>query len=134
MAQVFDDTKITSFQPKQEKNRETKEFFNKMIFRGETKLDNSLQITELFAGFRKQLVTVKFTPHDSFDTELTLVDVNIEDFTVKTKMETIGKGKEAERIPVECVYFKMAVLMDEHGDHLKNMYAIFNRSVKMEIE
>jgi len=134
MAQLFDDTRITSFQPKQDKDRETKEILNKLVFKGETKLDNTLQITELFAGFRKQLVTIKFTPHDSFDAELTLVDVRIEDFTVKTKMEKIGQGRDAERIPVECVYFKMAVLMDEEGDHLKSMYSIFNRSVKMEIE
>jgi len=134
MAQLFDDTKITSFQPKQEKDKESKEILNKLVFKGETKLDNSLQITELFAGFRKRLVTVTLTPHDTFDVELVLHDVNIEDFTVKNKMEKIGQGKDTERIPVECVYFKMAIKMDENGDLLKQMYSVYNRGVKMEIE
>jgi len=134
MAQVFDDTKIISFQPKQEKDSETKEVLDKLVFKGETKLDNTLQISELFAGFRKKLISVKFTPHDSFENDILFKDVSIEDFTVKNKMERIGKGKEAERIPVEFVSFTMAVKMDEMGNFLKDMYSIFNVTVKMEID
>jgi len=134
MAQVFDDTKIISFQPKQEKDSETKEVLDKLVFKGETKLDNTLQISELFAGFRKKLISVKFTPHDSFENEILFKDVSIDDFTVKNKMERIGKGKEAERIPVEFVSFTMAVKMDEMGNFLKDMYSIFNITVKMEID
>ncbi|MBN2008627.1 hypothetical protein JW960_04685 [candidate division KSB1 bacterium] len=133
MAQIFENTRIVSFQPKQEKDKETQEVLDKLVFRGETKLDNSLQITELFAGFRKKLITVKFAPYGDFETELQFHDVSIEDFTVKNKIEKIGSGKDAERIPVESVHFKMAVKMDETGDFLKQLYSIFNYSVKMEI-
>lgn len=134
MAQVFEDTKIVSFQPKQEKDKETKELLDKLIFKGETKLDNTLQISELFAGFRKKLISVKFTPYSSYETEIGFKNVSIEDFTVKTKMETVGKGKDAERIPVELVQFTMAVKMDEEGNFLKYLYSIFNNTVRMEIE
>ncbi len=134
MAQIFENTRIVMFQPKQEKDKETKEVLDKLIFKGETNLDNSMQITELFAGFRKKLITVKFTPYGDFNSELIFRDVSIEDFTVKNKMEKVGSGKDVERIPVESVHFKMAVKMDEHGDFLKQLYSIFNYSVKMEID
>ena len=134
MGQIFEDTQIVSFQPKQEKDSETKEVLNKVVFKGETKLDNSLQITELFAGFRKKLITVKFTPHDSYDKDILFKDVSIDDFTVKTKREKIGKGKEVEYIPVELVSFTMAVKMDEQGNFLKDLYSIFKITAKMEIE
>lgn len=134
MGQVFDDTKIVSFQPKQEKDKETKEVLDKLVFRGETKLDNTLQISELFAGFRKKLITVKFTAYDAVDREIIYKDVSIDDFTVKNKMERVGKGKDAERIPVESVVFKMAVRMDEEGNFMKQLYSIFNTNVRMEIE
>ena len=134
MSQIFEDTKIISFQPKQEKNSETKEVLDKLVFKGETKLDNSLQITELFAGFRKKLITVKFSPHDSYDKDILFNDVSIDDFTVKNKREKVGKGKDAEYIPVEYVHFSMAVKMDEQGNFLKDLYSIFNLTVKMEIE
>lgn len=134
MGQIFEDTRIVSFQPKQEKDSETKETLDKLIFKGETKLDNSRQITELFAGFRKKLITVKFNPYDSPDNSLLFKDVSIEDFTVKNKIEKVGKGKDVERIPVESVHFKMAVKMDENGNFLKDFYSIFNLTVQMEIE
>ncbi len=133
MGQIYDETKIVSFQPKQEKDPETKEILTKLVFKGETKLDNTLQISELFAGFRKKLVSVKFAPHDVYNIELNLNYVSIEDFTVKNKMEKIGKGADVERIPVEYVYFKMAVKMDDEGNLLKEMYSIFNRTVRMEL-
>jgi hypothetical protein len=133
MAQIFENTRIIMFQPKQEKDKETQEVLDKLIFKGETKLDNSLQITELFAGFRKKLIPIKFIPYGDFETELFFNDVSIEDFTVKNKIEKIGSGKDTERIPVETVQFKMAVKMDENGDFLKQMYSIFNYTVKMEI-
>ncbi|MEE4310394.1 MAG: hypothetical protein V2J62_00880 [candidate division KSB1 bacterium] len=134
MGQIYEETRITSFQPKREKDPETKEVLDKIIFKGETKLDNTLQISELFAGFRKKLVSVKFTPHDAYDIELQFQSASIEDFTVKNKMEKIGQGKETERIPVEYVFFKMAVKLDQEGDFLKQMYSIFNRTVRMEID
>ncbi len=134
MAQVFEDTKIVSFQPKQEKDRETNEVMDRLIFKGETKLDNTLQITELFAGFRKKLITVGFSPYDSHDEDIQFQYVSIDDFTVKNKMERVGKGKDAERIPVEYVQFTMAVKMDEYGDFLKQLYSIFRKTVRMEIE
>jgi len=134
MAQVFDDTQIVSFQPKQEKDKETKEVLDKVVFKGETKLDNTLQITELFAGFRKKLITVKFSPHDNYEGDISFSYVSIDDFTVKNKMEKIGVGKEAERIPVEYVQFTMAVKLDEQGEFLKQLYSIFKKTVKMEIE
>ena len=49
-------------------------------------------------------------------------------------MERVGQGKEAERIPVEYVFFTMAVKMDVEGNFLKDMYSIFQRTVKMDIE
>ena len=134
MGQIFEDTKIVSFQPKQEKDSETKEVLDKIIFKGETKLDNTLQISELFAGFRKKLISVNFSPYDSYENDISFKNVSIEDFTVKNKMEKIGKGKDTERIPVEYVHFTMAVKMDEEGNFLKDLYSIFNQTVKMEIE
>ena len=105
MGQVFEDTKIVLFHPKQDKDQETKEVLDRLVFKGETKLDNSRQITELFAGFRKKLITVKFTPYDTDGDSLVFNYVSIEDFTVKNKIERVGKGKDAERIPVESIFF-----------------------------
>ena len=134
MGQVIEETTIITFQPKQEKDSESKEILTKLIFKGETKLDNSRQITELFAGFRKKLITVKFSPYDDYDNDLVFNNVSIEDFTVKNKVEKVGKGKDVEKILVESVHFKMAVLMDESGDFLKDLYSIFALTVRMEIE
>ena len=134
MASTFEDTKITSFQPKMEKDSETKEAFFKMVFKGEAKLDNSLQITDLFAGFRKRLINVKFSAYDTYGGEIQFSDASIEDFTVKNKIERVGQGKDADRIPVEYVFFTMAVEMDMEGNFLKEMYSIFHRTVRMEIE
>jgi len=134
MSSTFEDTKITSFQPKMEKDSETKEAFFKMVFKGEAKLDNSLQITDLFAGFRKRLINVKFSAYDTYGGEIQFSDASIEDFTVKNKIERVGQGKDADRIPVEYVFFTMAVKMDVEGNFLKEMYSIFHRTVRMEIE
>ncbi|MDZ7331255.1 MAG: hypothetical protein ONB31_04710 [candidate division KSB1 bacterium] len=134
MNSSFDDTRITAFQPKQEKDPETKEILNKLVFKGEAKLNNTLQISDLFAGFRKRLIRVKFAPHDAYDNDVVFDHVSIEDFTVKNKMERIGQGREVERIPVEYVFFTMAVKMDVEGNFLKELYSIFQRTVRMDIE
>ena len=134
MSSTFDDARITSFQPKQEKDTENKEVLTKLLFKGEAKLSNTLQISELFAGFRKRLIKVKFSPYDDYDNDVSFDNASIEDFTVKNKMERVGQGKEAERIPVEYVFFTMAVKMDVEGNFLKDMYSIFQRTVKMDIE
>jgi len=134
MNSTFEDTRITAFQPKQEKDAESKEVLNKMVFKGEAKLNNTLQISDLFAGFRKRLIRVKLSPHDMYDNDISFDHVSIEDFTVKNKMERIGQGKDAERIPVEHVFFTMAVKMDVEGNFLKNMYSIFQRTVRMDIQ
>ncbi len=134
MNSSFDDARITAFQPKQEKDPETKEVLNKLVFKGEAKLNNTLQISDLFAGFRKRLIRVKFAPHDSYDNDVVFDHVSIEDFTVKNKMERIGQGREVERIPVEYVFFTMAVKMDVEGNFLKDLYSIFQRTVRMDIE
>lgn len=134
MSSTFEDTRITAFQPKQEKDSETKEVLNKMVFKGEAKLNNTLQISDLFAGFRKRLIRVKFSPYDQYENDITFENVSIEDFTVKNKMERVGQGKDTERIPVEHVFLSMAVKMDVEGNFLKDMYSIFQRTVKMDIE
>ena len=134
MSSTFDDARITSFQPKQEKDAESKEVLVKMLFKGEAKLNNTLQISDLFAGFRKRLIKVKFSPYDDYDNNITFSNVSIEDFTVKNKMERVGKGLDAERIPVEFVFFTMAVKMDVEGNFLKDMYSIFQRNVRMDID
>lgn len=134
MSCVLSDTKIIAFQPKQEKDKESQEVFNRLVIKGDSKLDNSLQISELFTGFRKRLLTVNFSPYENFEAEFQIENVSIEDFTVKNKMEKIGQGKEAEKIPVEHVFFTMAVKMDEDGELLKKMYSIFQTTIKLEIE
>ncbi len=134
MSSTFDDARITSFQPKQEKDSETKETLIKLIFKGEAKLNNTLQITDLFAGFRKRLIKVKFSAYDTYGEDITFDNVSIEDFTVKNKMERVGQGMDAERIPVEFVFFTMAVKMDVEGNFLKDMYSIFHLKVRMDIE
>lgn len=134
MSSTFEDTRITAFQPKQEKDSETKETLDKMLFKGEAKLNNTLQISDLFAGFRKRLIKVKFSAYDQYDNDIGFDNVSIEDFTVKNKMERVGQGKDAERIPVEYVFFTMAVKMDVEGNFLKDMYSIFQRTVRMDIE
>ena len=134
MACVLSDTQIIAFQPKQEKDKETQEVFNRLIIKGDSKLDNSLQITELFTGFRKRLLTVHFSPYEDFEGDFQFENVSIEDFTVKNKMEKVGQGKEVERIPVEHVFFTMAVKMDEEGEILKQLYSVFQTTIKLEIE
>lgn len=134
MSSTFDDARITSFQPKQEKDSETKESLIKLIFKGEAKLNNTLQITDLFTGFRKRLIKVKFSAYDTYGEDISFDNVSIEDFTVKNKMERVGKGMEAERIAVEFVFFTMTVKMDIEGNFLKDMYSIFHRTVRMDIE
>ena len=134
MSSTFDDARVTSFQPKQEKDTETKEVLTKLLFKGEAKLNNTLQISDLFTGFRKKLIKIKLSPYDSYDNDLTFDNVSIEDFTVKNKMERVGQGKDAERIPVEYVFFTMAVKMDVEGNFLKDMYSIFHLKVRMDIE
>ncbi|MDW7680872.1 MAG: hypothetical protein SCK70_09925 [bacterium] len=134
MSTTFDDCQITSFQPKMEKDADTKEQFIKMVFKGQAKLNNTLQISELYTGFRKQLVNVKFTTYDNYEGDLTFNSVGIDDFTVKNKMERVGQGKDAERIPVEYVFFTMSVKMDVEGNFLKDMYSIFHRTVRMDID
>lgn len=134
MSCVLSDTKIIAFQPKQEKDKESQEVFNRLVIKGDSKLDNSLQISELFTGFRKRLLTVNFAPYENFEGEFQIENVSIEDFTVKNKMEKIGQGKEAEKIPVEHVFFTMAVKMDEDGELLRKMYSIFQTTIKLEIE
>ncbi|MBN2090992.1 hypothetical protein JW964_15370 [candidate division KSB1 bacterium] len=134
MSCILNDVKITAFQPKQEKDKETQEVMNRLIIKGDAKLDNSLQITELFTGFRKRLLDVEFSPYDNAEGDFSLSNVSIEDFTVKNKMEKIGSGKEAEKIPVEHVFFTMAVRLDEEGDLLKKMYSVFQNTIKIVIE
>jgi hypothetical protein len=134
MSSTFDDARITSFQPKQEKDTETKEVLVKMLFKGEAKLNNTLQISDLFTGFRKRLIKIKLSPYDDYDNDIGFENVSIEDFTVKNKMERVGKGQDAERIPVEYVFFTMAVKMDVEGSFLRDMYSVFHRTVKMDIE
>lgn len=134
MSSSFDDARITAFQPKQEKNSETKETIDKMVFKGEAKLNNTLQISDLFAGFRKRLIKLKLSPYDQYDNDIEFDNVSIEDFTVKNKMEKVGQGKDTERIPVEYVFFTMAVKMDVEGNFLKDMYSIFQRKVRLDIE
>ncbi len=134
MSSSFDDARITAFQPKQEKNSETKETFDKMVFKGEAKLNNTLQISDLFAGFRKRLIKLKLSPYDQYDNDIEFDNVSIEDFTVKNKMEKVGQGKDTERIPVEYVFLTMAVKMDVEGNFLKDMYSIFQRKVRLDIE
>ena len=134
MSSTFDDASVTSFQPKQEKDTENKEVLTKLLFKGEAKLNNTLQISDLFAGFRKRLIKIKLSPYDDYDNDIGFDNVNIEDFTVKNKMERVGHGKDAERIPVEYVFFTMAVKMDVEGNFLKDMYSIFQRTVRMDIE
>lgn len=133
MATVFDDVMVTTFQPKSEKDAETGEKIDRMVFKGELKVDNSLQIGELFNGKRKELIQISLEPYDDFQGKLSLHDVHLEDFSVKSKMVRIGHGKEAERIPVEMVNFNMSVKMDEAGELLKKMYSVFRKTVKMEI-
>lgn len=134
MGCILSDTKITGFQPKQEKDKETKEVLDKIVIKGEAKLDNSLQISELFNGFRKRLITVNFSPYDDVEGDFSLSSVTLEDFSVKNKMEKIGQGKDAERIPVEHAFFTMTIKMDDGGELLKKMYSIFQKNIKMEIE
>lgn len=134
MTCILSDAKISSFQPKQEKDKETKEVLNRLIIKGEAKLDNSLQISELFTGFRKRLLRVNFSPYDDVEGDFNFENVTIEDFTVKNKMEKVGSGKDVERIPVEYVFFTMAVKMDDDGNFLKDLYSIFQTTVKLEIE
>jgi len=134
MSCVLSDTKIIAFQPKQEKNPETKETLDKLVFKGEAQLNNTLQISDLFAGFRKRLIKLKFSPYDQYDNNIEFENVSIEDFTVKNKMERVGQGKDAERIPVEFVFFTMAVKMDVEGNFLREMYSIFQRKVRMDID
>ena len=134
MSSTFDDARITMFQPKQEKDSESKEVLTKLLFKGEAKVNNTLQISDLFAGFRKRLIKVKLSPFDDYDNDIGFDNVSIEDFTVKNKMERVGQGKDAERIPVEYVFFTMAVLMDVEGNFLKDMYSIFHKTVRMDIE
>jgi len=134
MTCTLSDAKITAFQPKQEKDKETKEVLNKLILKGQAKLDNSLQITELFSGFRKRLLTVEFSPYEDFEGDFHFENVSIEDFTVKNKLEKVGEGKDAEKIPVEYVFFTMAIKMDEEGVFVKKAYSIFQSTIKLEIE
>ncbi|MBN1348663.1 hypothetical protein JXJ21_04575 [candidate division KSB1 bacterium] len=134
MTCILSDTKITGFQPKQEKDKETKEVLDKLVIKGEAKLDNSLQISELFTGFRKKMIKASFSPYDDVEGDFTLSSVTLEDFAVKNKMEKIGEGKEAERIPVEHAYFTLTIKMDDDGELLKKMYSIFQKNIKMELE
>jgi len=134
MTCTLSDAKITSFQPKQEKDKETKEVLTRLIMKGEAKLDNSLQISELFTGFRKRLLTVRFSPYDDAEGDFNFNSVSIEDFTVKNKMEKVGEGKDVERIPVEYVFFTMAIKMDDEGEFLKMLYSIFQKTIRLEIE
>jgi len=134
MTCILSDTKITSFQPKQEKDKETQEVLNKLVIKGDAKLDNSLQISELFTGFRKKLLTVQFSPYDDVEGDFYFSNVSIDDFTVKNKIEKVGTGKEAEKIPVEHVFFTMAVRMDEEGEFMKKLYSVFQKTIKLEIE
>ena len=133
MSSTFDDARVTSFQPKQEKDAENKEVLTKLLFKGEAKLNNTLQISDLFTGFRKRLIKIKLSPYDDYDNDISFDNVSIEDFTVKNKMERVGQGKEAERIPVEYVFFTMAVKMDIEGNFLKEMYSVFQKKVRMDI-
>jgi len=134
MTCTLSDAKITSFQPKQEKDKETKEVLTRLIMKGEAKLDNSLQISELFTGFRKRLLTVRFSPYDDAEGDFNFNSVSIEDFTVKNKMEKVGEGKDVERIPVEYVFYTMAIKMDDEGEFLKMLYSIFQKTIRLEIE
>ena len=134
MSSTFDDARVTSFQPKQEKDAENKEILTKLLLKGEAKLNNTLQITDLFTGFRKRLIKVKFSPYEDYDNDISFDNVSIEDFTVKNKMERVGQGRDAERIPVEYVFFTMAVKMDVEGNFLKDMYSIFHLKVRMDID
>ncbi len=134
MTCTLSDTRIIAFQPKQEKDKETQEVLMRLIIKGEAKLDNSLQISDLFTGFRKRLLKVNFSPYDDAQGEFSFSSVSIEDFTVKNKIEKVGKGKEAEKIPVEHVFFTMAVKMDDGGEYLKKLFSIFQKTIKLEIE
>jgi len=131
---ILSDTKVTGFQPKQEKDQETKEVLDKLVIKGQAKLDNSLQVSELFTGFRKKLITVHFSPYDDVEGDFIIPSITLEDFSVKNKMEKIGQGKDAERIPVEHVFFTMTTKMDDDGELLKKIYSIFQKNIRMEIE
>lgn len=134
MTCILGDTKIISFQPKQEKDKETKEVLDKLVVKGEAKLDNTLQISELFTGFRKKMISVQFSPYDDIEGDFALTSVTLEDFAVKNKMEKVGQGKDTERIPVEHVFFTLTIKMDDEGELLKKMYSVFQKNIKMEME
>ena len=134
MTCILSDAKILAFQPKQEKDRETEETLDRLIIKGQAKIDNSMQISELFSGFRKKLLTVNFSPYEDVAGDFSFENVSIEDFTVKNKVEKVGKGKDAERIPVEHVFFTMAVVIDPEGECLKKVYSVFQSTIKLEFE
>jgi hypothetical protein len=77
---------------------------------------------------------VNFSPYDDVQGEFSFSSVSIEDFTVKNKIEKVGKGKEVEKIPVEHVFFTMAVKIDDDGEYLKKLFSIFQKTIKLEIE
>jgi len=134
MTCTLSDAKILAFQPKQETDKATEEILDRLIIKGQVKIDNSMQITELFSGFRKQLLTVKFSPYEDVSGDFSFENVSIDDFTVKNKIEKVGQGKDAERIPVEHVFFTMAVRMDPDGECLKKVYSVFQAPIKLEFE
>ena len=134
MTCILSDAKVTTFQPKMEKDKESQEVLTRIVIKGQAKLDNSLQVSELFTGFRKRLLKVLFSPYEDVEGDFTFENVTIEDFTVKNKMEKVGSGKDAEKIPVEYVFFTMAVKSDEEGDMLKKLFAVFQKTIKLEIE
>jgi len=127
------DTKITGFGPKREKNKETGEIIDAMVFRGELQPSSSLQISDLFGNFRKQLIQVRLSSYED-QVDIIIKDVHLDDFTVKTKTVLIGRGQEAERISVENVTFKMSVKVDPEGELFKKMFSVYFKTVKMTIE
>jgi len=134
MTCTLSDAKILAFQPKQEKDKETEEILDRLVIKGQAKIDNSMQVSELFTGFRKKLLTVNFSPYENAAGDFSFENVSIDDFTVRNKIEKVGQGRDAERIPVEHVFFTMAVRMDFEGDCLKKVYSVFQAPLKLEFE
>ncbi len=130
---VFEKTIIKKFWPADDKGEED-EIVRQIVVQTEARVDNSLQISELYNNMVRGLVRVVFLDNVSGDS-INLAAVTIKPFNIKQKKVKIGKGDQTDYVKEEYAAITMVCRMeDDSGKMLADLYPFFNFELQMQVE
>lgn len=130
---VFEKTIVKKFWPAEDKGEED-EIVRQVVIQTEARVDNSLQVSELYNNMVRGLVRVVLLDNLSGET-ITLPAVSIKPFNIKQKRVKIGKGDETDYVKEEYAAITLVCRMeDDSGTMLSDLYPFFNIELQMQIE